>query len=61
MSLTSDLIEEKFDECIQEMESLRRIPNERDPYDVDVFWSNKMLDKCIEIVKKYKELIYGST
>ncbi len=54
MSLASDLIEEKFDECIQEMESLREIPNERDPYEIDVFWSNKMLDKCIDIVKKYR-------
>ena len=54
MSLASDLMEEKFDECIKEMESLRKNPNERDPYDIDVFWSNEMLDKCIKIVKKYR-------
>lgn len=54
MSLASDLIEEKFDECIQEIESLIETLNERDPYDINVIWSNEMLDKCIEIVKKYR-------
>ena len=61
MSLMSDLMEEKFDECIQEMESLRidiesecqyRDPNGmlRDKYER----ANEMLDDCIEIVKKYR-------
>ena len=61
MSLTSDLMEEKFDECIQEMESLRidiesecqyRDPNGmlRDKYER----ANEMLDDCIEIIKKYR-------
>lgn len=55
MSLASDLIEDKFDECIQEMESLRGNPRECDsPYDTAVSWSNEMLDKCIETVKKYR-------
>lgn len=54
MSLASDLMEEKFDECIREMESLRKNPKECDsPYDTAVSWQNKMLDDCIEIVRKY--------
>lgn len=57
MSLASDLMEEKFDECIQEMESLRGNPRECDsPYDTAVSWSNEMLDKRIEIVRKYSGL-----
>ena len=49
-------IEETFNECIQEMESLRRNPREYDSsYDTAVSWSNEMLDKCIEIVKKQQE------
>lgn len=61
MSLTSDLIEEKFNECIREMQSLRidiesecqyRDPNGmlRDKYER----ANEMLDDCIEIVRKYR-------
>ncbi len=61
MSLTGDLIEEKFDECIQDMESLRidiesecqyRDPTGtlRDKYER----ANEMLDDCIEIVKRCK-------
>lgn len=61
MSLTSDLMEEKFDECIQKMESLRiDIESEcqyrdhngmlRDKYER----ANEMLDDCIEIIKKYR-------
>jgi len=60
MSLMSDLIEEKFNECILEMQSLKidiesecqyRDPNGmlRDKYER----ANEMLDDCIEIVKKY--------
>ena len=55
MSLASDLMEEKFDECIREMESLRKNPKECDnPYDIAASWQNEMLDDCIEIVKKYR-------
>ena len=61
MSLASDLMEEKFDECIQEMQLLRiDIESEcqyrdltgmlRDKYGR----ANEMLDDCIEIVKKYR-------
>lgn len=61
MSLASDLMEEKFDECIQEMESLRiDIESEcqyrdyngmlRDKYER----ANEMLNDCIEIIKKYR-------
>lgn len=60
MSLASDLMEEKFDECIQEMQSLRidiesecqyRDPTGmlRDKYEL----ANEMLDDCIEVVRKY--------
>lgn len=61
MSLASDLMEEKFDECIQEMQSLRiDIESEckyRDPTGMlrDKYErANEMLDDCIEIVKKYR-------
>ena len=61
MSLASDLMEEKFDECIQEMQLLwidiesecqYRDPTGmlRDKYEQ----ANEMLDDCIEIVKKYR-------
>ena len=61
MSLMSDLMEEKFDECIQEMQLLRiDIESEcqyRDPTGMlrDKYGrANEMLDDCIEIVKKYR-------
>ncbi len=59
MSLASDLMEEKFYECIQEMQSLRiDVDTEcqysdptgalRDKYET----ANEMLDDCIAIVRK---------
>lgn len=59
MSLASDLMEEKFYECIQEMQSLRiDVDTEcqysdptgvlRDKYEL----ANEMLDDCIAIIRK---------